>query len=470
MTTPFRLLALLFLLASTHARGQGISFFQGDLNSLFAKAAAEHKPVYVDVYTSWCGPCKLMAKTVFPDSAVGRFMNGAYLAYKIDAEKGEGVPFAAKHKVAAYPTGLYFNPGGEMVFQSVGYENATRFVATAKRALAEIQAPENILTLRKAYQEGRREPAQLLRYLDKLRSLDINGLEAMEAAAATLKVLSPAQRMDAEVLKKLALANTDGDPDVYAVCMASLPEIKAVLKEDDRDLFQNAMLGANQHQLPAAIAIGREKLQERLNDRRRILAGVEGRDERSLAQDEAYMRVDLAQNHKRPDALNPEVPAFVERYWLSQTDSSLKIENAALLKEVREQLVAYGRENNLSEERRKEMLAEYEGKDLSRERLASDLNTFAWAYYQMKRPAGDLKLALRWIDYALKLRPAGYAALDTKAHLQAALGQRAAALATERKALALAKAADEDTEEYVAYIRELGGVKTGSGAKKRGKR
>lgn len=470
MTTSFRLLALFLLLLSTRTWGQGIRFFQGDLKSLFAKAAAEHKPVYVDVYTSWCGPCKLMAKTVFPDSTVGRYMNTAYISYKIDAEKGEGVAFASQHKVAAYPTSLYFNAEGEMVFQSVGYENAPRFIATSTKALSEIQAPESILTLRKAFRAGDRDPARLLRYLDKLQSLDIHGLEAMEVAAATLKVLSPAQRMDAEILKKLALANGDGDADVYAVCMSSLPEIKAVLREDEADLFQNAMLGANQHQLPAAITVSKEKLQERLNDRRRIMAGAPGRDERSMAQDEAFMRLDLAQNHKRPDALNPELPAFVEQYWLSQTDSSLKAENAALMTEVREQLQAYFKENNLPEERRKEMLAEYEGKDLSRERLAGDLNTFAWAYYQMKRPAEELKLALRWIDFAMKLRPSFYNGLDTKAHLQLALGQRGAALTTERKALALAKAAKEDTEEYEAFIGELGGAKKQPQPKKGGKR
>jgi len=469
MTTSFRLL-ILPLLLSTQAWGQGIRFFQGDLKSLFAKAAAEHKPVYVDVYTSWCGPCKLMAKTVFPDSTVGRYMNAAYISYKIDAEKGEGVAFASQHKVAAYPTALYFNAEGEMVFQSVGYENAPKFIATSAKALSEIQAPENILSLRRAFRAGDRDPARLLRYLDKLQSLDIHGLEAMEVAAATLKVLSPAQRMDAQILKKLALANADGDADVYAACMGSLPEIKAVLREDEADLFQNAMLGANQHQLPAAIRVSKEKLQERLNDRRRIMAGAAGRDERGMAQDEAFMRVDLAQNHKRPDALNPEVPAFVEQYWLSQTDSSLKAENAAMLALIREQLQAYFKENNLPEDRRQAMLAEYEGKDLTRERLAGDLNTFAWAYYQMKRPAEELKMALRWIDFALKLRPGYYNGMDTKAHLQEALGQRAGALATERKAMALAKAAKEDTEEYEAYIRALGGGKKQPQPKKQGQR
>lgn len=469
MTTSLRLLALLFLLLSTQAWGQGISFFQGDLKSLFAKAAAEHKPVYVDVYTSWCGPCKLMAKTVFPDSAVGRYMNSAYLSYKIDAEKGEGVAFAGQHKVAAYPTALYFNTEGEMVFQSVGYENAPKFIATSAKALSEIQAPENILTLRKGFRAGDRDPARLLRYLDKLQRLDIHGLEAMEVAAATLKALSSEQRMDAQILKKLALANGDGDADVYAVCMSSLPEIKAVLREDEADLFQNAMLGANQHQLLAAIMVSKEKLQERLNDRRRIMAGTPGRDERSMAQDEAFMRLDLAQNHKRPDVLNPELPAFVEQYWLSETDSSLKS------KETNSRLAAEGyaqglRSKGISEAEIQSELAALSPASMYRDRLAGDLNTFAWAYYQMKRPAEELKLALRWIDFAMKLRPQYYNGLDTKAHLQAALGQRGAALATERKALALAKAAKEDTDEYEAYIRELGGGKKQSMPKKRGQR
>ncbi len=51
--------------------------------------AAYHKnpkPVLVDVYTSWCGWCKVMDKQTYSNSKVAAYINEKYYAVKIDAE------------------------------------------------------------------------------------------------------------------------------------------------------------------------------------------------------------------------------------------------------------------------------------------------------------------------------------------------------------------------------------------------
>ena len=66
-------------------------------------AKAEGKKVFIDFYTSWCGPCKRLAANVFPTKEVGDYMNSTYVCLKLDAEK-EGADLAKEFGVSAYPT------------------------------------------------------------------------------------------------------------------------------------------------------------------------------------------------------------------------------------------------------------------------------------------------------------------------------------------------------------------------------
>ena len=99
----------------------GIRFETGSLLETLAKARQENKAVFVDCYTSWCGPCKMMSTQVFPDKQAGDFFNPRFISIKIDMEKEEGKELAQKWKINAFPTYLILNPQGEVVYTSRGY-------------------------------------------------------------------------------------------------------------------------------------------------------------------------------------------------------------------------------------------------------------------------------------------------------------------------------------------------------------
>jgi len=58
--------------------------------------AVKPKKIFVDIYTDWCGPCKLMDKKVFPKSDVVRLMNENYYAVKLNSEKADSLIFNGK--------------------------------------------------------------------------------------------------------------------------------------------------------------------------------------------------------------------------------------------------------------------------------------------------------------------------------------------------------------------------------------
>ncbi len=76
----------------------GIEFQTLSLNDALAKAKKENKHVFIDVYATWCGPCKYLAKEIFPDSDLGEFMNEHFVSIQLDGEKGDGVMLMKKFR------------------------------------------------------------------------------------------------------------------------------------------------------------------------------------------------------------------------------------------------------------------------------------------------------------------------------------------------------------------------------------
>ena len=85
---------------------EGVNFRDITFEEALKQAKSENKLVFMDCYTSWCGPCKNMADKVFPQKAAGDYFNPRFVCVKYDMEKGAGVELAKKFEVHAYPTFL----------------------------------------------------------------------------------------------------------------------------------------------------------------------------------------------------------------------------------------------------------------------------------------------------------------------------------------------------------------------------
>ena len=130
------ILALFHSLAFTSkAPGtSGIEFFHGTFDQAKADAKKSKKLVFIDAYTTWCGPCKLMAKNVFTDAAVGEYYNSNFTNLKLDMETSEGQFVAKKYGVQGYPTFLFLDGDGNLVRKEMGYVDAKTFIGYGKSA------------------------------------------------------------------------------------------------------------------------------------------------------------------------------------------------------------------------------------------------------------------------------------------------------------------------------------------------
>ncbi|MCG8580992.1 MAG: thioredoxin family protein [Bacteroidales bacterium] len=133
------LITMVTLLMTGNLMAQGIQFEKGQLSEVLQKAKSENKIVFVDVYTTWCGPCKQMSKNIFPLKEVGDFYNTHFISYKLDAENVSyhGPQLAEKYEVKGYPAYLFLNGDGELIYKSGGAMPVETFLKIGRAALGE---------------------------------------------------------------------------------------------------------------------------------------------------------------------------------------------------------------------------------------------------------------------------------------------------------------------------------------------
>lgn len=107
------------------------------------------KKIIMDVYTEWCGPCKMLDKNTFQNKDVAGYISKNYYAVKFNAEGNQEVTYKGKKftnpnydasrkgrngvhdltqalKVTGYPTMILFDEKGDYIFPLVGYYSPTQ--------------------------------------------------------------------------------------------------------------------------------------------------------------------------------------------------------------------------------------------------------------------------------------------------------------------------------------------------------
>lgn len=107
-----------------------------------ARAATDPRPIFVDVYTNWCGWCKRMDKDTFSNPEVVEYVNNNYYAVKLNAESSDQISYkgeamsqsrlAGVWRVRGYPTIVLLGSDLETVQPKAGYKKPSGFISMLK--------------------------------------------------------------------------------------------------------------------------------------------------------------------------------------------------------------------------------------------------------------------------------------------------------------------------------------------------
>lgn len=118
------------------AKPGSVEFVQGKkMDDVLAAAAKDNKMVFIDFYIDRCAPCKLMDETAFTDVDVLTFYNKHFVNFKVDAIAFDYIELAMQYDVQEYPTLVYLNENGEILYKHYGGATAVELLNIGKQLL-----------------------------------------------------------------------------------------------------------------------------------------------------------------------------------------------------------------------------------------------------------------------------------------------------------------------------------------------
>jgi thioredoxin 1 len=112
---------------------EGIQFQNGTWNEAIQIARKENKLIFLDIYATWCGPCKQLKKKTFSDAEVGTVYNQNFVNVAFDGEHGDGEMLMKKYGLRSFPSLLFIDGNGKVVTKTGGYHKPKELIELAQK-------------------------------------------------------------------------------------------------------------------------------------------------------------------------------------------------------------------------------------------------------------------------------------------------------------------------------------------------
>jgi len=142
-----KILILTLLLSSLSISAQEINWIS--FEEAIEAQKTTPKKIFVDAYTIWCGPCKMLDKNTFHNKDVADYVNENYYAVKFDAEGNKTINYkgetytnpnfnpntsgrnsshelSAIFGIRAYPTLLFLDEQANLIAPITGYKTPSQ--------------------------------------------------------------------------------------------------------------------------------------------------------------------------------------------------------------------------------------------------------------------------------------------------------------------------------------------------------
>jgi len=176
------IIALILMISGVGVTGQ-VNFIEvtnlAEMEVAQKKASDQQLMMYVDVYATWCGPCKLMDKNVYTDPSVAEYMNANFVNVRLDGETDYGRIYAKAQQLKGYPSMFIFSRDGDPVSNVVGFTAADELLTTLVGTVDRYRVAKIYKT---KYERGTLETGEFEEYITVVREMGNQG-EAEELAA-----------------------------------------------------------------------------------------------------------------------------------------------------------------------------------------------------------------------------------------------------------------------------------------------
>ncbi|MBO0952272.1 thioredoxin family protein [Fibrella forsythiae] len=420
-------------------RPASVQFFSGSWKELLTEARKQNKPIFVEVHTVWCGPCRQMEKQAFPNSEVAAAFNAKFINYQIDMEQGEGPMLRKEYAIMAVPTLLYFSPDGILIHRSKGYDDIAGLLADADEAIKAAKAPSKLSELEAKYASGRRDTPFLRTYLIQRAE---TGQPHPEALATYLSQIPQTDWSSAETIVLIAKHNQVASSSSFEWLLAYGSGLKGddkatantrwtIIKEADRILQTES--------IQATTAADLDRL---VNLKRRI--NHISSDGKMTADNDAFLinqlRMEFYERTRNQAGYRTLALAVGKRFMAMSVDSLRALD-------------AYSAEQ--AKIPAKPGVTTQSQQGFYSGHVANELHKLTTAYLSVMTNPSDLEQALAWSERATLLLPA-WPFLDAQTRVLHRLGRKNEAIAKQQELIARVKATGENPADYEKTLTTFG--------------
>lgn len=365
-----------FLFSLSMFAQDGIKFETETFQNILDKAKKENKLVFLDAFASWCGPCKMLEKNVFTKQEVGTYYNSHFINARFDMEKGEGRDIARKYSITSYPSLLFLNGNGEVVYKGKGYMDVADFLGMGKDVLD----PENSLEKRiEKFHAGESQPDFLMKLMKDVSNNDFEFAQKVSERYFKVKEKEELTKEDAGVLLYFT---KNSDDENFKVFEKRKPELLKMIPENVLNDFEK------QIRLTTIVKKAVDYTNYQINDAYLVAEATKVIGEKDAKTLSSKLRMDFYFNYKN----YPEYEKAAVEYYQNPADFS-----AEELNQISWDFFLY-----VSNPASLKNAVEWSTESIKKQEDNINTDTLARIYYKLNDSANAKKWAKKSIELAKK--------------------------------------------------------------------